>query len=123
MRERAEIKRKTSGSRTRQRSPVSVMLTPAERAKAEADAVALGLTLSGYARSLLMGAETPGTPHRPTHDVETLARLSGQLGKVGSNLNQLTRLGNQGEIVAPPELAACLAEVRALALKLDEALR
>ena len=113
-----------STSQTRQRSRmVNVSLTPDERARVEADAAALGLSLSGYARSLLMGEVTPGTRRRAPADLKQLNLLAAQLGKVGSNLNQLTRLGNQGQIVAPSELAACLAEVRALAVQLDEALR
>lgn len=112
-----------SRSQTRQRRhSVNVALTETERAQIETDAGAVGLSLSGYARSRLLGDVTPGTRKRPSRDVEALARLSGQLGKVGGNLNQLARLGNQGQLVAPAELAACLAEVRALAVRLDEAL-
>ena len=111
-------KRHPSGSRTRQ----PVMLTPAERAKAEADANAQGLSLSGHARALLMGDVTPRTPRRPARDVAELARLSGQLGKVGSNLNQLAHLGHQRQLVPPPALEACLAEVRAVTAQLAEIL-
>jgi hypothetical protein len=98
------------------------MLTPSERAKAEADANAQGLSLSGHARALLMGEVTPGTPTRPPRDAAELARLLGQLGKIGSNLNQLTRLGNQGQLVPPASLAACVEEVTALTAEIAEAL-
>ena len=98
------------------------MLTPEERAKAEADAQALGLSLSGYARTLLLGAVTPGTPRRPLPSAEELARMLGQLGKVGSNLNQLTKLANQGQLVPPATLGLCVAEVRQLTAQIAEAL-
>jgi hypothetical protein len=116
------IQRRPSGSRTRQRSPVSVMLTPGERAKAEADANGRGLSLSGHTRALLMGAVTEGTPRRPPRDAADLARLLGQLGKVGSNLNQLTRLGHQGQLVPPATLSACVEEVEALTAEIVEVL-
>jgi hypothetical protein len=113
-----------SRSQTRQRGrSVNVALTEAERAKVEADAAAAGgLSLSGYARALLMGEVTPGTKQRPPADAAELARLLGQLGKVGSNLNQLTRLGNQRQIVPPAALASCVEEVAALTAKIAETL-
>jgi hypothetical protein len=116
-------KRQKSGSNTRQRGRVlQVRLTEAERAKVEAAAEAGRLSLSGYARALLMGEPTPGTKRRPPADAAELARLLGQLGKIGSNLNQLTRLGNQRQIVPPAALAACVEEVAALTAKIAEAL-
>lgn len=119
----APLARRRSGSQTRQRSrSVNVALTDAERAKVEADAHALGLSLSGYARALLVGAVTPRTPRRPLPNATELARLLGQLGKVGSNLNQLTKLGNQGQLVPPSSLAACIAEVQAVTEQLAEVL-
>ncbi|MGV0950345.1 MAG: plasmid mobilization protein [Azonexus sp.] len=113
-----------SRSQTRQRGrSVKVALSEAEHAKAEAAAAAAGgVSLSGYFRALLMGEPTPGTKRRPPADAATLARLLGQFGKVGSNLNQLARLGNQGQLVAPPELAACADEVRAVTALIAETL-
>ena len=87
-----------------------------------ADAEAVGLSLSGYARSRLMGETTPGTRARPARDAAELARLLGQLGKIGGNLNQLARLGNEGRIVPPSDLADCQAKVRKVAAQIAEAL-
>jgi hypothetical protein len=123
MTDAAPLVRRRSGSETRQRSGVlGVRLTDTERAKVEADAQALGLSASGYARALLLGAVTPGTQRRPLPSAEELARLLGQLGKVGSNLNQLTKLGNQGQLVPPSSLAACIDDVRAITAELAEVL-
>jgi hypothetical protein len=113
-------KGRPSGSKKRQRSPVSVMLTPEERAKIAADAETVGLSLGGYFRFLGMRMQTPRTQTSPARDAEALGKLAGQLGKIGSNLNQLTKLGNQGQIVPPSSLAACLAHVDELLEKLDE---
>jgi hypothetical protein len=116
MRERSETKRQTSGSQTRQRvGLLGVRLTVAERAKVDAAAAARGMTAASYARALLMEAPLPeARPALTGDEAGLLGRLLGQLGKVGSNLNQLTRLGNQGQIVAPSALEGCLEDVRGL---------
>ncbi len=113
-----------SASQTRQRAKVlQVRLTPDESAAIEAKARATGLSLSGYARETLLGAPTPRTQRAaPPPDVQALAILLGQLGKAGSNLNQLARLGNQGQPVPLPELMETLAATRAAAEKVRQAL-
>ena len=114
-----------SGSQKRQRGQsVKVALTEAERAKIAADAQAAGLSLSGYARAVLLGADTPRTKRAAAlPEQQDLARLLAQLGKVGGNLNQLTKLGNQGQLVPPSALDACLADVRAAAEQVRQALK
>lgn len=112
-----------STSDRRQRSPLVVQLAPEERAQVAAAAQALGLSLSGYARQTLLGQPTPRTQKAaPPADVQALARLLGQLGKVGGNLNQLARTVNQGQSVPADELGAALAEVRAAAERVRQAL-
>jgi hypothetical protein len=106
-------KGRPSGSKKRQRSPVSVMLTPEERAQISADAQAVGLSLGGYLRFLGMRMQTPRTQAAaPLPERQDLARLLAALGKVGGNLNQLAKLANQGQLVPPSALSACLEEVR-----------
>jgi hypothetical protein len=124
MRERGtDTKRQTSGSETRQRGRLlQVRLTEAERSRIEADATARRLTAPSYARAVLLGEEAPRSIRKPPPDAAELARLLGQLGKIGSNLNQLAHLGNQGQFVPPPELNACLGEVRAAVGRLAEVL-
>lgn len=124
MREReTSTKRQTSGSETRQRGRLlQVRLTEAERARIEADAAARRLTAASYARAVLLGEDAPRFVRRPTEDAAELARLLGQLGKIGSNLNQLARLGNQGQLVPPPDLASSIEEVREAAQRLAEVL-
>lgn len=113
-----------SASQTRQRAKVlQVRLTPDERAKVAAAARAAGLSLSGYARETLLGEVTPRTQRAaPTPDVQALAIMLGQLGKVGANLNQLAKLGNQGQPVPTLELSATLAAVRLAAEKVRQTL-
>lgn len=112
-----------STSEKRQRSQLlRVRLNAAELAKAQADAQARGQSLGGYVREKLLGAPTPGTRRQPAPNAETLARLLGQMGKVGSNLNQLARLANQRNLVPPATLDACMAEVQQVAADISQAL-
>ena len=114
-----------SASQTRQRAKVlQVRLTPDESAAIEAKAHTTGLSLSGYARQTLLGEPTQRTRRaKPSPDVQALAILLGQLGKAGSNLNQLARLGNRGQPIPLPELMETLAAVRAAAEKVRQALK
>ncbi|KJV04966.1 plasmid mobilization protein [Methylocucumis oryzae] len=111
----------TSDKRKRCKT-VQVRLSPTELEQATASAEAVGLSLSGYVRTLLLGRVTDGTQRRAAKDAQDLARLHAQLGKVGGNLNQLTKLANQGQLVPPSVLAACLAEVREVKTQIAEAL-
>lgn len=113
-----------SSSQTRQRAKVlQVRLTTEERAKVAAAASASGLSLSGYARETLLGEPTPRTQRAaPTPEIKTLAVLLGKLGMVGNNLNQLARLGNQGQFIPPAELKTALAAVEAAAQRIEAAL-
>jgi hypothetical protein len=112
-----------STSQTRQRTrSVSVPLTEDERAAIEREAAGAGQSLGGYMREKVLGTATPGTRRTPAPEAAQLARLLGQLGKVGSNLNQLTRLANQRQLVPPPVLELCLREVGELTQAVAEAL-
>lgn len=79
---------------------VSMSLTEAEhRAWAEA---AGGQRVSVWARERVqeqLDAESPGAG-----EVQELARIRADLARVGSNLNQLMRAVNQGQVVPTPQL-------------------
>lgn len=79
---------------------VSMSLTEAEhRAWTEA---AGGQRLSVWARERVqeqLDADTPGVG-----EVQELARIRADLARVGSNLNQLMRAVNQGQVVPTPQL-------------------
>jgi len=92
-------------SEKRQRDALlQVRLTAAERATLDAAAERAGLSLAGYARSTLLSAPPVRQARRPPVERAELARLLAQLGKIGSNVNQIARvLNSDGD--TPPELA------------------
>jgi hypothetical protein len=87
----------TRGSENRARSKhLTIRLTPDERASIESAAERAGLTAGSYARQAIMGAPTPRQIRRPPVEREALARILGQLGHVGGNLNQIAHALNSG---------------------------
>lgn len=102
----------TSGTEKRQRdATLTIRLTPEERAAIDAAADRAGLTAGSHARQVLLGAPAPRQVRRPPVERKELARLLGELGKVGSNLNQLARETNEGE---PPHYQEVLAVLASL---------
>ncbi|MGO9986809.1 MAG: plasmid mobilization protein [Rhodomicrobium sp.] len=102
--------RRRSGSETRQRTViVQIRFTPEERTLLDEAASRAGLTISSYARARLIGRSLPRSVARPSIDRELMARLIGQLGKIGSNLNQIARAANMN-IASMRDLDAALRE-------------
>lgn len=90
---------------------VSMSLTEAEhRAWTEA---AGGQRLSVWARERVQEQLEASTPR--VGEVQELARIRADLARVGSNLNQLMRAVNQGQVVPTPQLQEA---VQALAQEL-----
>ncbi len=110
----------THGSETRARNRViPVRVTPAEHASITADAERAGLRTGSYARGVLLQAPTPRQVRRPPVERKELARLLGELGHLGSNLNQIARASNVGEPPEQEELSEALtglARIRAAIL-------
>ena len=85
-----------SGSQNRQRKRhVFVNLSESEYAAVADQANRSGLSLSSLARAALLGADVPVT-RRPPVEKALLAQALGQLGKIGSNLNQIAHRSNLG---------------------------
>lgn len=114
-----------SSSQTRQRGKIlAARFADPEAAEIEAKARAAGVSVAGYLRESALERETPGTQRAaPLPERQALAILLGQLGKAGSNLNQIARLGNRGQPIPLPELMETLAAVRAAAEKVRQALK
>jgi hypothetical protein len=105
----------SSGSETRPRSHhLTVRLSAEERAAVDAAAEAEGLTSGSYARERMLGGQTARTVKRPPAERKELVRLLGQLGKIGSNLNQMARAANSGTALYADEVSHTLNDLRAL---------
>jgi hypothetical protein len=94
-----------SGSETRQRKAAKLTrYLPDELAEIEEAASRAGVTFSSFVRAASLTAARGGpkgvslpvrSVRRPPVERELLARLLGQLGKVGSNVNQIARAANR----------------------------
>lgn len=104
-----------SGSETRQRqAALRIRLTAAEHAAITAASERAGLSLAGYARSQLLSAPPVRQARRPPVERAELARLLAELGKIGSNVNQIARALNGGGDAVPSDLAGAQADIAAI---------
>ncbi len=112
-----------SGSENRQRQKsIGFRANEEEYAQLKADAERAGLTLSDYARSTLLNAPVPRQVKRPPIEVQTLAALQGQIGRIGNNINQIARLMNSGLIPPLNTVREELAALKELRLLIKQAL-
>lgn len=105
----------SSGSDKRQRQlALRVRLSETEHSALSEAADRAGLSLAGYARSLLLAAEPLRQSRRPPATKAELAMILGHLGKVGSNVNQIARASNSETIIAASELVAASEAILAM---------
>lgn len=105
-------------SETRQRTAaVTVRLLPSERAAIDAAAAAAGCGSGTWAREVLTHAAGQPVPARRAARTD-LARAigwwTGEVGKIGNNINQLTKFAHEGGRVDASSLDRLTAEIRAL---------
>ncbi len=111
----ADDKVSKSGTETRQRNKLlQVRLTPDELAEIEAQAARAELTTASFARSILLSSPAPRARRRPAVQTQEVARLLGELGKVGSNLNQIAHRLHTGQAVGSNSVADAVADVQAM---------
>lgn len=94
---------------------VAFRVTDAERLQIEAAAAAAGLSVSEYARALILTARPP----RRSRDKVSAGTLA-ELNRVGVNLNQITRALNRNPQAVPASLPQVVSEVRAAVERLAE---
>jgi Bacterial mobilisation protein (MobC) len=108
--------RRASGSDKRQRTEMKLTrFTLGELAEVEEAASRYGLTLASHSRaaqlSVARGSALTVTParsvNRPPVEKEALARILGQLRKIGGNLNQVARAVNMSTADAAEIAALC----------------
>lgn len=89
---------KKSGSGKRQKQKIiGFRGTAEERAALQAGADAADLTLSSYIRKSMLKAPQTRLRRRPLADVAALAAAITELGRIGGNINQITRRVNMGD--------------------------
>jgi len=116
-----------SGSEIRKRQDiVKVRCTADEVAQLALLAQREGKTVSAHMRDRALGEAIPAPKPRlrkPRADVVELARISGLLGKYGSNVNQIAHVANMdGDRITEAELYRIAAEVREVKLLILRAL-
>jgi hypothetical protein len=73
---------------------VRVRYDPDARARLDERAAAAHMSLSDYVRHITEGPGGPRPRRKPPVEVHELIRVLAQLGKWGSNINQLARVAN-----------------------------
>lgn len=100
-------------------SPFSMRLSVDERTEIESRASAAGLSIGGYCKSVILEKAPPRASRRPPLEMQELAKLIGQVSRVGSNLNQIAKQLNSHSSIELPELQSALddlSEIRAVVM-------
>jgi hypothetical protein len=87
-------------------------VSPALRDKVIAEATEEGLSLGAFIRARLDGSPGPRAKRNPGPDTVMLAKVLAELGKSGSNLNQIAHHLNMDEVAELPELREAVREHR-----------
>ena len=117
---RSHGKRKLSDAREQF---IAVRCNAAEYATITTKAESAGLSVGAYLRTLAIGTAGPRAMRRPPVERVELARLLGELGKLGSNVNQIARVVNTiGDKRPEHDLAAIAADVQMMRSALMKAL-
>ena len=110
------------GSETRKKSLlVTSRYDEAEFAELDEAASRAGLSRASYQRVQSLAKPKTRSTRRAPIERELLAKVLGQLGKIGSNLNQLARAANIDR-TERAEIVATVAELRGLLPPIFEAL-
>lgn len=113
-----------SGTDKRRRAhAVSIRLDGPEREELRHRARRAGITVGAYVRYQVLDKPPPRQSSRPAVEVQVLARLVGQLGKIGSNLNQIAHQMNASgrveelDVMYVQSMATDLTVLRSAALR------
>jgi hypothetical protein len=105
--------RRKSGSENRQKQcRVTFRLTQEDYSKVKESASAAGLSVASHVRETMLAGSKIRSRRRPLADVAELAKVYAQLGKIGGNMNQITRRVNFGETPVGAEFLGALAGLK-----------
>ena len=118
-------KDKKSGSENRQKGfVIGVRVSDTEQAELKINAEAAGLSVPSFIRSkVLAEIQTASRPAPPSIDRKLLSQLLGQLGKVGSNINQIAHKLNEGGSVVAPRITGAIDDFEVLRDEILKALK
>lgn len=108
---------------------VTLRFKALEWAQIEQDITASGMSMNEYFRQLAVDAPVPRKKHRvpANDDAKVVRQFVGQMGKIGSNLNQLAYLANAGHLrsdeTMKPSHAAIAASCKELEVMMAEVTR
>jgi hypothetical protein len=114
------VQPETSKLKKRRTEALRIRLSAEERDAVNAGAEAAGVGVCTFARVLVVNAvgKTPtAAPRRrtaPSEAARDLAKVIGQIAKIGNNLNQLARAANSGFDLDPAIVTEATAELRRL---------
>ena len=102
--ERSEVRQK--------QTRITFRVTAAEYADIADAAGRAGVSVGGYIRGRVLAATTTRSLRRVALDVQAVARLQGELNRVGSNIHQLLKLIRFGGTPAGDEILAAFTGYR-----------
>ena len=70
-----------------------------------------GVTIAGYIKAATFGRPIPRASRRPDVDSVALRQVLGQMGKLGTNANQIARAINAGQFIDHRRAQASLDEI------------
>ena len=104
-----------SGSEKRSRKhQLSVRFNDAEHTELVRRADAVGITVPAYLRMQAVDATPPRASRKPSVNTQQVAQLLAQIGKIGSNVNQIAHQMNAGGRVSLQSVDQAMREVTAM---------
>lgn len=83
---------------------VPVRMSEPDRAELTARAERAGLTVAAYVRMQTLETPPPRARPQPSINVKLLSKLLGQVGKIGSNVNQIAARMNREDLIDPRDV-------------------
>jgi hypothetical protein len=89
---------------------IAVRCTEEERELIKQSAAEAGFKIGGYLRAVALGSAGPRAVRRLPVEREQLAQLLGEIGKLGSNVNQMAKWANTARAAPSAEVLALMRE-------------
>lgn len=106
--------KKRSETRQRQRR-FQLRVLETEYQQLHESAERAGLTIASYIRAKTLAIPTTRAIRRPVVEVQKLSKLLAELGRIGSNINQLAKRANSGDMPLAGDIRDTLAACRQVA--------